>query len=208
MKKLIFFLILSCVQISKAQYTKESFLDSLKSCNYLQPYFNNVDNYTDSSFIKYMTNLAEIDTFEIDTNAGFGYKPTKISFSYKNVDFLKFYTGLSISFFKDRSISGLSFYNYGSQKTAIEWTFYPNGKIKEKIKYKSTSVDSVKDFGKLISPVQEYQFDKFSKTGRIELSGAYKNKKKHGDWYYFNKKGFLYRKEMYKEGKRLSRISF
>lgn len=208
MKKIIFFLILGCVQISNAQYNQASFLDSLKSCNYLKGYFSQVDEYTDSTFVDYMMEFAPIDTFEIDTNAGFGYKPTKISLSYESVDFLKFYTGLSISFFKDRSISQFSFYNYGSQKTCLEWTFHQNGKIKETIKYKSSNLDSVKDFGELINPAKQFQFDRYSKNGKIELSGEYEEDKKNGDWYYFNKKGFLHKKETYKKGKRISKISF
>lgn len=207
MKKLIFLLILSFAQISKAQYSKESFLDSLKSCDYLSSYFQKAEDYSDSSFINFMSELANIDTFEIDTNAGFGYKPTKISFSYQNVDFLKFYTGLSVTFFSDRSISGLSFYNYGSQKTCLEWKFHSNGKIKETIKYKTTNLDSVTNFGKLIDPNDQYQFNRYNKKGKIELSGEYSGSKKNGDWYYFTKKGLINRKETYDKGKRLSRIS-
>lgn len=209
MKKFVFIsLIFLSLSNAKAQYSKEAFLDSLKSCIYLKDYFSKNESYTDSSFINYMSTISKVDTFMVDTNAGFGYKPTKISFLYKEVDFLIFYTGLSISFFNDRSIADLAFYNYGSEKTGIEWKFHANGNIKEVITYPAGKLDTIKDFGKVLFTEKTYYIDNFSKAGKIESSGNLIKGKKSGTWLYFDKKGMLYKQEKFTNGKRKSRITF
>ena len=62
----------------------------------MKDYFSKYSEYTDSNYVDYLSSFAELDSFEIDSNAGFGFKPTKITVIYKKLDYVKFYTGLHL----------------------------------------------------------------------------------------------------------------
>lgn len=209
MKRSAFILLFFCGSITLlGQFNKAVFIDSLKNTPYLKEYFSTNNTYSDSSFAEYMVTKANIDTFEIDSNGGFGFKPTGITITYKNAEFLKFYTGLEVTKGKNNRISELSFYNYGSQKTAHNWLFHSNGNIYKTITYKSKPLDSISNFGSLITESTTYSFKQFKKSGSIQLTGSYENGEKTGNWFYFDKNGILYKKEKYKANKRISKVSF
>ncbi len=205
---LLFILSFSIALNSDAQFNLATYLDSLKSTIYLKDYFLKNDNYSDSSYAAYLSSVAPIDTFEIDTNEGFGFKPTRITVTYQKVDYLRFYVGLSKTRNKDKGINELSFHDHNGLKTALTWTFHSNGNIKEIIKYPEESLDTINDFGALKNPTETFSIKQFRKNGSIEFSGDYKNGEKSGNWFYFDKKGILYKKERYEKGKRVSRVSF
>jgi antitoxin component YwqK of YwqJK toxin-antitoxin module len=193
---------------SLAQLNENSFLDSLRSYEYTEDYFSKYTEYTDSNYVDYLSSFTELDTFEIDSNAGFGFNPTNITVIYKKLDYVKFYTGLHVSWFNEQQISELAFYNFGSQKTALNWKFHPNGNLQSIIKYQPVLMDTITQFGKLVEPNGNYNIMQFYKTGDIELTGEYKKGEKYGSWIYFDKKGFMYKTETYIKGKRTSKLNF
>ena len=174
----------------------------------MQDYYSKYTEYTDSNYVNYLSSFAEIDSFLIDTNAGFGLNPTKITVLYKKLDYVRFYTGLHISWFNDQQISELAFYNFGSQKTALNWKFYPNGNLQSIIKFQPELMDTITRFGTLIESNGNYSIMQFFKSGDIELTGEYKGGQKYGSWIYFDKKGIMHKTEIYKKGKRISKLNF
>jgi len=196
------------LSLSFAQLNEDSFLDSLRSYDYMKDYFSKYSEYTDSNYVDYLSSFAELDSFEIDSNAGFGFKPTKITVIYKKLDYVKFYTGLHTSWFENQQISELAFYNFGSQKTALNWRFHPNGNLQSIIKFQPELMDTITRFGKIIEPNGNYSIMQFYKSGDIELTGEYKKGEKSGSWIYFDKKGAMYKTEIYKKGKRTSKLNF
>ena len=204
----LLYIILLLPFITKGQFDVKTFQDSLKTYDYLKEYFENNKEYTDSSYALYLSKKAPVDTFEVDTLGGFGFKPTSITVTYTPSEYLKFYVGLNISEDKKGNISGLSFHNYAGLKTCLSWEFHSNGNLYKIINYPQESLDTVKSFGKLATETEEYSFKQFRKSGSIELSGSYKNGKKEGNWFYFDKKGILFKKEKFKANKRISRVSF
>lgn len=204
---LLFFLCFGYT-LTFAQLNEASFIDSLKRCEYLKEYFSKYAEYSDSTYVNYLSTYAELDTFEIDTNAGFGFKPTKITLIYKKLNYIRFYTGLHVSRFENKQISELAFYNFASQKTGLSWTFHPNGNIKTITKYQPVSMDTITQFGQVLEPKGNYSIMQFYKTGNIELTGAYKGNEKSGSWIYFDKKGKMYRTENFKKGKRINKTNF
>ena len=194
--------------LAQVKYSKDAFMDSLKTTVYLKHYFEKHTEYTDSSYALYMNSILPIDTFEVDSNGGFGYNPTSIAVVYDSSTYLNFYCGLSVSKGKNNTIKELCFYNYNGQKTALSWTFYKNEKIEKVSYYLSEVMDTAKNPGKIISIKPSYSFRKFKKSGSLELSGVIKNGKKNGEWFYYDNKGILFKKETFKDNKRVSKVSF
>ena len=69
-------------------------------------------------------------------------------------------------------------------------------------------MDTITRFGKIIEPNGNYSIMQFYKSGDIELTGEYKSGEKSGSWIYFDKKGVMYKTEIYKKGKRTSKLNF
>ncbi len=190
------------------KYSRVAFMDSLKTTVYLKHYFEKHTEYNDSSYALYMNSILPVDTFKIDSNGGFGYNPTSIAIVYNSSTYLNFYCGLSVSKGKNNTIRELCFYNYNGHKTALSWTFYKNKKIEKINYYLPELLDTVKHPGKISSKKPSYTFKKVRKSGRIELSGEIKNGKKHGEWFYYDNKGILFKKETFDSNKRVSKVSF
>ena len=207
MKNLLLILLLSPVLLL-GQFDIKVYQDSLKNTAYLKEYFQNNKEYTDSSYALYLTKKAPIDSFEVDSTGGFGFKPTSLTISYDSVLYLKFYVGLSIKDDKNGNLEELSFHNHAGIKTALTWKFYKKGGIYKIIKYPEEKIDTVSHFGALVTEPTTYSFQQFRKSGSIELMGAYKDDVKDGNWFYFDKKGIMNRKEKFKDGKRVSKVSF
>lgn len=193
---------------SEAQYTKNSFLDSLKSTDYLKDYFQKNTNYKDSTYAEYLSSFLPLDTFKVDSNSGFGFNPTSISISYRYSKYLNFYVGLGILKEKDGKIRELFFYNNNGQKTALNWTFYKNGNIEKVTHYQSELLDTVKYFGKISDEQINFIFKKFRKSGTLEMTGKVEGGKKSGEWFYYNNKGILFKKERFNKNKRIGKVSF
>lgn len=208
MKRLFVLLVNMICFYCEAQYTKNDFLDSLKNTIYLKDYFNKYEEYIDSNYALYINSCFPLDTFEVDSNSGFGYHPTSISISYNNSSYLKFYPGLCVLKGRNKQIKELAFYNYNGQKTGLRWTFYKNGSIEEINYFKPELIDTVNSYGKLFSNSPSYKFKKFKRSGNIELTGSYREGKKNGEWFYYDNKGILFKKEVFKDNYRTSRISF
>lgn len=206
---LILFTSLVCFSFCcPAQYSKSAFLDSLKSTMYLQDYFQKNAEYNDSCYAQYMSLIFPLDTFEIDSNGGFGYNPTSIAISYQNSSYLNFYCGLSVVKGKNKKLKELCFYNYNGQKTALSWTFYKNEKI-EIINYYNPEIpDTVTLYGTIFSAPPSYTFKKYRKSGSLEFTGEIKKGKKNGEWFYYDSKGILFKKETFVENKIISKVSF
>ena len=210
MKKFfILFLNLICFSfLCVAQYTKKDFLDSLKNTVYLKDYFKKNIEYNDSSYAKYLNSFLPIDTFEIDSNNGFGFNPTSLSLSYQKSKYIKLYSGLGIKKGKKEKINTLFFYNYNGQKTALCWKFHENGNIEEIHYFKPELIDTAKNYGTLIPKLPSYRFKLFRKNGVMEITGNFSEGKKSGEWFYYNNKGLLFKKEKFNKNKRTSRVSF
>ena len=192
-----------------AQYTKSAFLDSLKNTVYLKDYFKNNYEYNDSCYAEYLNSILPLDTFEIDSNGGFGYNPTSIAISYnKDSVYLNFYCGLSITKGKNKKLRELSFLNCNGHKTALSWTFYKNRKIEKITYYKPELPNKIETYTKIFSVEPTYTFKKFKKHGTLELTGEFKNGKKDGEWFYYDSKGILFKKEKFSDDKRISKVSF
>ena len=206
-KKILFLFIVISLNVT-AQYDVKAYQDSLKKYEYLEEYFKNNKEYTDSSYAIYLSKKAPIDTFEVDSLGGFGFKPTSLIVSYKPSNYLKFYVGLGISENKQGNITSLSFHNYNGLKTCLLWEFHSNGNIYKIISYPQESLDTVKSFGQLATDKNQYYLKQFRKSGKMELSGKYMDGKKEGNWFYYDQEGILFKKEKYTANKRVSRISF
>ncbi len=191
-----------------AQYTKEAFLDSLKNTKYLQGYFENNTNYNDSSYAEYLYSILPIDTFKVDSNSGFGFNPSSISILYSNSGNLNLYCGLSVVKGQNKKLKEITFYNHYGHKTALYWRFYNNGKIEIVHYYDDEFSDSSGVYGVFFSKKPSYRFTKYRKSGRLQLTGKYENGNKTGEWFYFDKKGILFKKEKYIDNKRVSQVSF
>lgn len=204
--RIIFFTFFSfCCE---AQYTKTSFLDSLKKTIYLKDYFEKHSIYKDSTYANYVCSFLPIDTFKIDSNSGFGFNPTSISICYQNSKYLNFYIGLGKLKWKNGKTRELIFYNYNGKKTALNWAFYKNEKIQKITYYKPELLDTVKQYGSMSNKQANFIFKKFRKSGILEITGEFHRGKKNGEWFYYDTKGILFKKEKFSNNKRISRLSF
>ena len=194
--------------LAQAKYSKDAFMDSLKTAVYLKNYFEKHTEYNDSSYALYMNSILPIDTFEIDSNSGYGYNPTSIAIVYDSSSYLNFYCGLGVYKEKNNTIKELCFYNHNGQKTALSWRFYKNENIQKINYYLPELMDTAKHLGKVISKKPSYSFRKFRKSGSLELSGVIINGKKNGEWFYYDSKGILFKKETFNENKRVNKVSF
>tara|TARA_B100000614_G_scaffold256361_1_gene274769 strand:+ start:189 stop:818 length:630 start_codon:yes stop_codon:yes gene_type:complete len=190
-----------------AQYSKGTFLDSLKNTVFLKDYFQKNDEYNDSCYAEYLNSIFKIDSFEIDSNCGFGFNPTSIAVTYEDPPNLKFYCGLSVIKWDNKNLKELCFYDYYGQKTALSWTFYKNGKIETINYYKPVSQDKLRS-KTFLSKQSTYSIKKFRKSGKLELTGEIINEKKNGEWFYYNKKGILFKKEKFNNNNRISKVGF
>jgi len=191
-----------------AQYSKSAFLDSLKNTVFLKDYFQKNDEYNDSCYAEYLNSIFRLDSFEIDSNCGFGFNPTSIAVTYEDPVNLKFYCGLGVTKWDNKNLKELCFYNYNGQKTALSWTFYKNGNIETINYYEPESQGTLIQNNTFFSKQSVYTLKQFRKSGTLELTGEIKNKKKNGEWFYYNKKGILFKKEKFNNNSCISKISF
>ena len=90
----------------------------------------------------------------------------------------------------------------------MSWTFYKNEKI-EIINYYNPEIpDTVTLYGTIFSALPSYTFKKYRKSGSLEFTGEIKKGKKNGEWFYYDSKGILFKKETFVENKIISKVSF
>lgn len=104
-------------------------------------------------------------------------------------------------------ISLLFFVNLGFSQHVGDGgkTYYDKNKtkLKEVYNYKEVNVFSATGDHSIVEVIKKKHgpYFYYYESGKIKISGNYKNDEKHGEWKYFNAEGSLIKTEEYEKGK-------